>query len=64
MFSLELPRRGDSNEYTQYTLFNLKKKISLNYSKSAAMGFFFKETQDRVEIAVLTTHGGGSVLFH
>ena len=42
MFSLELPRRGDSNEYTQYTLFNLTKKISLNYSKSAAMGFFSK----------------------
>ena len=22
MFSLELPQRGDSNEYTQYTIFN------------------------------------------
>ena len=32
--------RGDSNEYTQYTLFNIKKKITLNYPKSAAMGFF------------------------
>ena len=39
MFSLELPQRGDSNVYTQYTIFNLKKKITLNYPKSAAMGF-------------------------
>ena len=31
MFSLELPKRGDSNEYTQYTIFNIKKKQ--NYSK-------------------------------
>ena len=26
VFSLESPHRGDSNEYTQYTLFNMKKK--------------------------------------
>ena len=32
--------RGDSNEYTQYTIFHIKMKITLNYSKSAAMGFF------------------------
>ena len=29
-----LCRRGDSNEYTQYTTFNIKKKIILNYPKS------------------------------
>ena len=40
VFSLESPYRGDSNEYTQYTIFNIKKKITLNYSKSAVMGFF------------------------
>ena len=34
MFSLESPHRGDSNEYTQYTIFNMKKKIILNYPKS------------------------------
>ena len=39
MFSLEPPHRGDSNEYTQYTIFNIK-KITRNYSKSAAIGFF------------------------
>ena len=26
MFSLESPHRGDSNEYTQYTIFNKKEK--------------------------------------
>ena len=39
--------RGDSNEYTQYTIFNIKKKITLNYPKSAVMGFFHG-TQERV----------------
>ena len=40
MYSLESPYEGDSNEYTQYTIFDVKKIITLNYSKSAAMGFF------------------------
>ena len=43
MFSLESPHRGDSNEYTQYTIINIKKKITLHYLKcnmSAAMIFF------------------------
>ena len=40
MFSLESPHGGDSNEYTQYTIFNIKRKIDLNYLKSADMGFF------------------------
>ena len=26
VFSLESPYRGDSNEYTQYTIFNIKRK--------------------------------------
>ena len=42
MFSLELPHRGDSNEYTQYTIFNIKKEITLNYPKSANMRFCSK----------------------
>ena len=42
VFSLESPHRGDSNEYRQYTISNIKKKITLNYPKSAAMGFCFK----------------------
>ena len=28
--SLESPHLGDSNEYSQYTIFNMKMKISLN----------------------------------
>ena len=40
VFSLELPHRGDSNEYTQYTICNIKTKITLRFSKSAAMGLF------------------------
>ena len=41
VFSLESPHRGDSNEYTQSTIFNIKKgKKKQNYTKSAAMGFF------------------------
>ena len=40
VFWLESPHRGDSNEYTQYTIFNTEKKIILNYPKSEAMGFF------------------------
>ena len=31
VFSLESPHRGDSNEYTQYISFNVKKKIALIY---------------------------------
>ena len=30
VFSLESPHRGDSNEYNQYTIFNIKKEITLN----------------------------------
>ena len=43
MFSLESPRRGDSNEYAQYTNFNIKKNITLNYPKSAATGYFLRD---------------------
>ena len=28
VFSLESPHRGDSSEYTQYTVFNINKKIT------------------------------------
>ena len=32
MYSLESPPQGDSNKYIQYTIFNIKKKITLNLS--------------------------------
>ena len=44
VFSLESPHRGDSNEYTQYTMFNIKRIIILNYPKSAAMRFFPRDS--------------------
>ena len=40
VFSLESPNRGDSNEYTQYTIFNIKQKITLNYPRSAALKYY------------------------
>ena len=49
MFSLESPHRGDSIEYTQYTIFSTKKKITLNYPKSAAMGFFSKGLKNELK---------------
>ena len=48
VFLLESPHRGDSNESTQYTIFNIEKKNFLNYRKSAAMGFLCQATQERV----------------
>ena len=47
LFSLESPHRGDSNEHKQYTIFNIKKKITLYFLKSSAMGLF-PGTQERV----------------
>ena len=40
VLSLESPHGGNSNEYTQYTIFNITRKIDLNYLKAAAVGFF------------------------
>ena len=53
MFSLESPHRGDSNEYTQYTIFNMNKKNAINYPKSAATGFFSKGLKNEFETAVV-----------
>ena len=53
VFSLESPHRGDSNEYTQYTIFNMKRKIALNYLKSAAMRFFSKGLKNKFETVVV-----------
>ena len=35
------PHRGDSTDYTQYINFKIKKKIPINYPKSAAMGVLY-----------------------
>ena len=52
VFSLESPHRGVSNEITQYTIFNIKKKITLNYLKSAAMGLFPRDSKNKFEPSV------------
>ena len=53
MFSLKSPHRGDSNEYLQYAIFNIRKKITLNYPKSAAVGFCSKGLKKEFETAVV-----------
>ena len=47
MFLLESPHRGDSNEYTQYTIFNMKKENHPYFPKSAWDGIFFLGTQEQ-----------------
>ena len=47
MFSSESPHLGDSNEYTQYTTFNIKENHPKNYPKSATKRFF-QGIQERV----------------
>ena len=52
VFSLELPHRGDSNEFTQYTIFNVKRhlpKLSLNLQ----LWDFFKGLKNESETAVV-----------
>ena len=41
------------NEYTQYTIFNIKKKLALNFPKSAAMVFVSKGLKNEFETAVV-----------
>ena len=53
VFTLESPHRGDSNEYTQYTIFSMNMKNCLNYPKSAAMGFFSKGHKNEFETAMV-----------
>ena len=51
MFSLESPHRGDSNEYTQHAIINIKKKTTLNYHKYdnvCSYRIFSLRTQERV----------------
>ena len=54
MFSLESPHQGGSIENTKYTIFNIKKKITLNHPNSAAMFFFFpKGLKNEFETAMV-----------
>ena len=51
MFSVESLHLGDSNEYTQYTIFNIKKE-TLDYPIFAAIGFFSKGFKNKFETAM------------
>ena len=53
VFSSESPHRDDSNEYTQYTIFNIKKKIALNCPNASAMVSFSKGLKNEFETAVV-----------
>ena len=53
MFSLELPHRGDSNEYTQYTTFDMKKENRLKLSQICSYGIFFKGIKNEFETTVV-----------
>ena len=56
MFSLESPHRGDSIEYTQHTVINIIKKISLNYPKYdnvSSYGILSEGLTNEFEIAVV-----------
>ena len=49
----ESPHQGDSNGYTKYTIFHMNRKNTLNYLKSAALGFFSKGLKNEFETAVV-----------
>ena len=53
MFSLELPQRGDSNEYTQYTFFIIKKENPLKLSQICRYGIFSKGLKNELETTVV-----------
>ena len=58
VFSLESPHRGDANEYTQYSIFNMNKKNTLNYPKILAMGFFCSPKGEHI-VAALSDRPSG-----
>ena len=56
VFSLEPPHRGDSNEYTKHTIFNINKKNHPSYPKYnnfCSYGIFSKGLKNEFEIAVV-----------
>ena len=52
MFSLELPQRGDSNEYTQYTIFQYKKENHPKLSQICNNGICSRRPKNEFETAV------------
>ena len=48
VLSLESPHQGDSNGYTQYTIFKMKKRKSAKIIPNLQLWDFFLGTQERV----------------
>ena len=44
MFLVESPHRGNSNEYTQYTIFNIKKENQPKLSQICSYGIFPRDS--------------------
>ena len=53
MFSLESPHQGDSNEYTQYTIFNINTRNHPNLSQIGSYGIFSKGLKNEFETGVV-----------
>ena len=53
MFSLESPHRGDSNEYTQYTIFNMNKKKTPKLAEICSYGSVSKGLKNEFEKSVV-----------
>ena len=53
VFSLESPHRGDSYEYTQYTIFQYKKEKRPKLSQIYRCGIFSEELNNEFETAVV-----------
>ena len=49
MFSLVSPHGGDSNEYTQHTIFKIKQENYLNFSQICSHGIFSKGLKNMFE---------------
>ena len=53
VFTLESPHRGDSNEYTQYTIFQYEKEKHPKLSQICSYGNFSKGLKNEFERAVV-----------
>ena len=53
VFSLESPQRGDSNEYTQYTIFQYKKENIPKLSQICNYGICSKGLKNEFETTVV-----------
>ena len=53
VFSLESPHRGDSNEYTKYTMYKKRKENHTKLSQICSYGIFSNGFKNELEIAPL-----------